>query len=86
MNYEFFTDHESVNIDLNYEPEEDECIDLYEPARLGIPRNIGGPLGLRHHPAVINKIARVTFLPQSGTQRQSQRWLLECDLSCDARA
>ena len=68
MNYEFITDHESVNIDLNYEPEEDEYIDFYEPARLGISRSIGGPLGLRHHPAVINKIARVTFMPKSGNK------------------
>jgi len=68
LNYEFLTDNESVNIDMDYEPEEDECIDLYEPTRLGIPRNIGGPLGLRHHLAVINKIARVTFLPRSGNR------------------
>jgi len=68
LNYEFLTDNESVNIDMDYEPEKDECIDLYEPARLGIPRNIGGPLALRHHPAVINKIARVTFLPRSGNR------------------
>jgi hypothetical protein len=33
LNYEFLTDNESVNIDMDYEPEEDECIDLYEPTR-----------------------------------------------------
>jgi hypothetical protein len=56
----------SAGIDLytedifeNYEP-------YYEPARLGIPRRFGETPGLRHHPAVINKIARVTILPKSG--------------------
>jgi hypothetical protein len=34
--------------------------------RLGIPRRFGETPELRHHPAVINKIARVTILPKSG--------------------
>jgi hypothetical protein len=41
-------------------------VEFYEPARLGIPRRFGETAGLRHHPAVINKIARVTILPKSG--------------------
>jgi hypothetical protein len=41
-------------------------VQFYEPARLGIPRRFGETAGLRHHPAVINKIARVTILPKSG--------------------
>jgi hypothetical protein len=41
-------------------------VQFYEPARLGIPRRFGDTAGLRHHPAVINKIARVTILPKSG--------------------
>ena len=40
----------------------------YEPANVGIPRVFGGIQGLRHHPAVINKIARVTFMPKSGNK------------------
>ena len=40
----------------------------YEPAHVGIPRSFGGIQGLRHHPAVINKIARVTFMPKSGNE------------------
>ena len=28
----------------------------------------GGIQGLRHHPAVINKITRVTFMPKSGNK------------------
>jgi len=40
----------------------------YEPAHVGIPRSFGGIQGLRHHPAVINKIVRVTFIPKSGNK------------------
>ena len=40
----------------------------YEPANVGIPRVFGGTQGVRHHPAVINKIARVTFMPKSGNK------------------
>jgi hypothetical protein len=40
----------------------------YEPARLGTPMCFGETSGLRHHRAVINKIARVTILPKSGVK------------------
>jgi len=40
----------------------------YEPANVGITRSFGGIQGLRHHLAVINKIARVTFMPKSGNK------------------
>jgi hypothetical protein len=40
----------------------------YEPENVGIPRVFGGIQGLRHHPVVINKIARVTFMPKSGNK------------------
>ena len=33
---------------------------------MGIPIVVGTTTGLRHHPAVINKIAHVTILPKSG--------------------
>jgi hypothetical protein len=68
LNYEFLTDDESVNIELDFDPDENDYIASYEHAHLGIQRNIGGPQGLRHHPAVINKIARVTFFPRSGNK------------------
>jgi len=48
-------------------PETDYPIN-YEPANVGIARMFGGTQGLRHHPAVINKIARVTFMPKSGNK------------------
>ncbi|CAD6253672.1 unnamed protein product [Miscanthus lutarioriparius] len=35
-----------------------------EPEDPNKPHQIGHPRGLRHHPALINKIARVTFLPK----------------------
>ena len=40
----------------------------YEPANLGIPRVYGGIQGLRHHPAVINKIDRVTVMLKGGNK------------------
>jgi hypothetical protein len=55
----------SAGIDLYTEDNFEEFVQFYEPARLGIPR-FGETAGLRHHPAVINKIVRVTFLPKSG--------------------
>ena len=48
-------------------PETDYPI-YYDPANVGIARSFGGAQGLRHHPAVINKIARVTFMPKSGNK------------------
>ena len=56
----------SVGIDLYTEDNFEEFVQFYEPARLGIPRRFGETAGLRHHPAVINKITRVTILPKSG--------------------
>jgi hypothetical protein len=60
----------SVGIDLYTEDNFEEFVQFYEPARLGIPRRFGETAGLRHHPAVINKIARVTILPKSGDKRK----------------
>jgi len=48
-------------------PETDYPI-YYEPANVEIARSFGGTQGLRHHSAVINKIARVTFIPKSGNK------------------
>jgi hypothetical protein len=56
----------SQGVDLYAEDQFEEYAQYYEPARLGIPRHFGETPGLRHHPAVINKIDRVTFLPKSG--------------------
>jgi hypothetical protein len=62
MNY----DTTSAGIDLYNEDNFEDFVQFYEPARLGIPRRFGETAELRHHPAVINKIARVTILPKSG--------------------
>jgi hypothetical protein len=56
----------SAGIDLYTEDNFEEFVQFYEPARLGIPRRFGETPGLQHHPAVINKIARLTILPKSG--------------------
>jgi hypothetical protein len=56
----------SAGIDLYTEDNFEDFVQFYEPVRLGIPRRFGETAGLRHHPAVINKIARVTILPKSG--------------------
>jgi hypothetical protein len=56
----------SVRIDLYTEDNFEDFVQFYEPARLGIPRRFGETVGLRHHPAVINKIARVIILPKIG--------------------
>ena len=56
----------SAGVDLYNEDNFEDFVQFYEPARLGIPRRFGETAGLRHHPAVINKIARVTILPKSG--------------------
>jgi hypothetical protein len=56
----------SAEIDLYTEDNFEDFVQFYEPARLGIPRRFGEIAGLRHHPAVINKIARVTIFPKSG--------------------
>jgi hypothetical protein len=56
----------SAGIDLYTEDNFEDFVQFYEPTRLAIPRWFGGTVGLRHHPAVINKIARVTILPKSG--------------------
>jgi hypothetical protein len=56
----------SAGINLYTEDNFEEYEQFYEPVRLRIPRRFGETPGLRHHPAVINKIARVTILPKSG--------------------
>jgi hypothetical protein len=56
----------SNGVDLYTEEQFEDCVQYYEPARLGIPRRFGETLGPRHHLAIINKIARVTILPKSG--------------------
>jgi regulator of replication initiation timing len=62
LNYDMI----SARIDLYTEENFEDFMQYYEPVRLGIPRRFGETPGLRHHPAVINKIARVTILPKSG--------------------
>lgn len=59
-------DENSAGNDISTEDNFEDYGKYYEPARLGIPRWIGETSELRHHPAVINKIARVTILQKSG--------------------
>ena len=68
LDYDLMTNDQSVNIVLENPLDENDYPLYYEPANVGIPRTFGGTQGLRHHPAVINKIARVTFMPKSGNK------------------
>jgi hypothetical protein len=56
----------SAGIDLYTKDNFEDFVQFYELARLRIPRRFGETAGLRHHPVVINKIARVTILSKSG--------------------
>jgi hypothetical protein len=73
---EFATDNSldyamiSHGIDLYTEDQFEDYAQYYELARLGISRRLRETPGLRHHPAVINKIVRVTILPKSGDKRK----------------
>jgi hypothetical protein len=60
----------SETVDLYTEDQFEDFVQYYEPARLGIPRRFGETPGLCHHPAIINKIARVTILPKTGDKRR----------------
>ena len=62
LNYEVISTGINLYTEANYEDFEQ----YYEPVRLEIPRRFGETPGLRHHPAVVNKIARATILPKSG--------------------
>jgi hypothetical protein len=56
----------SHGVDLYTKDQFEDYAQYYEPVRLGIPRHFRETPGLRYHPAVINKIVRVTILPKSG--------------------
>lgn len=56
----------SAGIDLYTKENFENYVQYYEPARLEIARRFGETSGVRHHPAVINKIARLTILSKSG--------------------
>jgi hypothetical protein len=45
---------------------DDDKFQFYEHPRTGIRCVIGQTTGLKHHPTVINKIVRVTFMPKGG--------------------
>ena len=68
LDYDFITNEQSINTVLENPLDENDYPMYYEPANIGIARSFGGTQGLRHHPAVINKIARVTFMPKSGNK------------------
>ena len=60
----------SNGADLLHEDAIENVAQYYEPQRLGIPTLVGTTTGLRHHPAVINKIARVTILTKGGDRNK----------------
>jgi len=62
LDYDSITNEQSVNIVLENPLDENVYPMYYEPANIGIARSFWGTQGLRHHPAVINKIARGTFI------------------------
>ena len=68
LDYDFITNEQSMNIVLENPLDENDYHVYYETANVGIAREIGRTQGLRHHPAVINKIAGVTFMPKSGNK------------------
>ena len=68
LDYEFLTAEDSVNIMMENPMNENDYPIFYESARSGIRRSFGKTHGLKHHSAVINKIARVTFMSKSGNK------------------
>jgi hypothetical protein len=65
---DFHLDYDMISAGVNL-IEEDVFTDIrqfYELASLGIRIVLGQTTGLRHHSAVINKVARVTILPKGG--------------------
>lgn len=56
----------TAGVDLYNEANFEDYVHYYELMRLSIHRKVGETLGLRHHPVVINKIARVTIRPKNG--------------------
>ncbi|CAL4890308.1 unnamed protein product [Urochloa decumbens] len=74
INYESITDDTSYNVlDENFF-ELHDITGFYEPNRTGIARVYTTITGLRHHPAVINKIIRATILPKSGYKEKFGGW------------
>jgi hypothetical protein len=68
LNYNFLKHKHSINM-INEEPlDENDYPTFYEPTPLGIPHIVGGTQGLMHHLVVVNKIARVTFMPKIGNK------------------
>ena len=72
MDYDFITSEQSVNVVLENPLDENDYPIYYESAHLGIARSFGGIQGLRNHPAMINKIARVTSMSKSGNKDKSE--------------
>ena len=70
LDYDLITNEQSMNIILENPLDENDYPVYYDPANVGIDREFGRTQGLRHHPTVINKIARVTFMPKSGNKNK----------------
>jgi hypothetical protein len=73
LDYNSLASDDSINILDEAVLSENEQHLYYEHPRTGMRRVFGHITGLRHHPAVINKIARVTFMPKSGN-KEMVRW------------
>jgi hypothetical protein len=62
----------SAGFDIYTKDNFEDYVQYYEPMRLGIHKKFGETPCLRHHPAVINKIARVAILPKSGDKGKTK--------------
>ena len=67
LDYDFITNEQSINIVLENPLDENDYPTYYEPANVGIARSFGGTQGLRHHPAVINKLLESLSCLRVGT-------------------
>ena len=65
LNYASLTDDQSFDIVDELELDLHGITYMYEPAYKGIHRYFGHTNGLKHHPAVLNKISRATIIPKS---------------------
>jgi hypothetical protein len=66
INYQFTIGQNIVSLQDDPEMRDDDITGYYEPNRTGIDRLYGRITGLKHWPAVLNKISRCTLVPKSG--------------------
>jgi hypothetical protein len=66
INYQFTTGPDIISLQDDPEMRDDDITGYYEPNRTGIDCFYGRITGLKHWPAVLNKISRCTLVPKSG--------------------